>query len=55
MKGVTKGTLHGGDLTYPTDDQWIQVGHVRSLYIYPVKSMAGVKVDSFNTDKTGAR
>ena len=55
MKGVTRGTLHGGDLSYPTDDQWVAVGQVTSLYIYPVKSMAGVKVDSFNTAMTGAR
>jgi len=54
-EGVTRGTLVGSDLTLPGDDQWSQVGHVQSLYIYPVKSMAGVSVSSCSTDMTGAR
>ena len=37
------------------DDQWSQVGYVKSLYIYPVKSMAGIRVDTFNIEKTGPR
>ena len=38
-----------------TADQWQEVGQVQSLYIYPIKSMAGVRVDTFNVEKTGPR
>jgi len=53
--GVTRGTLVGSDLSLPGDDQWSQVGYVKSLYIYPVKSMAGVSVSNYSADMTGAR
>ena len=55
--GVTKGSLVGSDLSMPGPgaDQWQEVGQVQSLYIYPVKSMSGVRVDSFNVEKTGPR
>ena len=57
VKGVIKGSLVGSDLTLPGPgaDQWQEVGQVQSLYIYPVKSMAPVKVDSFSVEKTGPR
>ena len=57
VKGVIKGSLVGSDLTLPGPgaDQWQEVGQVQSLYIYPVKSMAPVKMDSFSVEKTGPR
>ena len=55
--GVTKGSLAGSDLSMPGSgaDQWQEVGQVQSLYIYPVKSMSGVRVETFNVEKTGPR
>ena len=56
-KGVIKGSLVGSDLSMPGPeaDQWQEVGQVQSLYIYPVKSMAPVRVDTFNVEITGPR
>ena len=42
-RGVTRGTLAGSDLTLPGAGDWAEVGEVARLYIYPVKSMAGVR------------
>ena len=54
-QGVTRGTLAGDDLTMPGAEDWAEAGTVASLYIYPVKSMAGVRVDTLTVDETGPR
>lgn len=43
-----------GDLTQPSGSDWVRVGVVTSLYIYPVKSLAAVKVQSFSAQQAGA-
>ena len=55
MQGVTRGTLTGDDLTMPGEGEWREAGAVDSLYIYPVKSMAPVRVDTFSVEQTGPR
>ena len=45
-RGVEKTALQG-DLGMPAT--WQEVGVVDQLYIYPIKSLAGVPVDSFTT------
>ena len=55
MQGVTRGTLAGDDLTMPGVGEWGEAGAVDSLYIYPVKSMAPVRVDTFSVEQTGPR
>ena len=55
MQGVTRGTLAGDNLTMPGAGEWDQVGEVAGLYIYPVKSMAPVRVDNFSVEDTGPR
>ena len=55
MQGVTRGTLAGDDLTMPGPGEWGEVGAVAGLYIYPVKSMAAVRVDTFSVEETGPR
>ena len=55
MQGVTRGTLTGDDLTMPGAGEWREAGAVASLYIYPVKSMAPVRVDTFSVEQTGPR
>ena len=47
--------LAGDDLTMPGAEDWAEAGTVASLYIYPVKSMAGVRVNTFTVDETGPR
>ena len=42
-RGVTRGTLAGSDLSLPGAGDWAEVGEVARLYVYPVKSMAGVR------------
>ena len=42
-RGVTRGTLAGSDLSLPGAGDWAEVGEVARLYIYPVKSLAGVR------------
>ena len=56
-QGVTRGTLagDGDDLTMPGAEDWAEAGTVAGLYIYPVKSMAGVRVDTFTVEETGPR
>jgi len=46
MPGVAKSALQG-DLSMPT--KWKAVGEVSKLYIFPVKSLAHVNVESFKT------
>ena len=41
-----------GDLKLP--EAWIPIGKVKKLFIYPVKSCKGLKVDSFITNKHAA-
>ena len=41
-----------GDLKLP--EAWIPIGKVKKLFIYPVKSCKGLKVDSFITSKHAA-
>ena len=41
-----------GDLKQPK--AWIPIGKVKKLFIYPVKSCKGLKVDSFITSKHAA-
>lgn len=48
MPGVSLAALQG-DLAKPGPGDWIQVGELQKLYIYPVKSAAGVPVDCFTT------
>ena len=55
MQGVTRGTLTGDDLTMPGVWEWREAGAVAGLYIYPVKSMAPVRVDTFSVEETGPR
>ena len=55
MQGVTRGTLTGDDLTMPGAGEWREAGAVAGLYIYPVKSMAPVRVDTFSVEETGPR
>ena len=55
MQGVTRGTLAGDDLTMPGSGEWMEAGAVAGLYIYPVKSMAAVRVDTFSVEETGPR
>ena len=52
-RGVARGSLTGGDLTMP--GEWGEAGEVTALYIYPIKSMAAVRVDSFRVHETGPR
>ena len=54
MKGVERGSLVDTDLTLPLADEWQDVGEVESLYIFPVKSLAGVSVDNIQVVSTGA-
>ena len=35
-------------------EAWIPIGKVKKLFIYPVKSCKGLKVDSFITSKHAA-
>ena len=44
--------LYVGDLKLP--EAWMPVGKVKKLFIYPVKSCKGLKVDSFLTSKHAA-
>ena len=55
MRGVEKGSLVDTDLTLPGEEEWEEVGQVECLYIYPVKSLAPVRVDSFTVENTGPR
>jgi len=43
-----------GDLSLPSQDGWREVGSVAALYLYPVKSLAGLAVSSFSVCDTGA-
>jgi len=52
MPGVTLGALTG-DLSPPTKDDWLKIGVVEKLYIYPVKSMAAVGVEQLTTGVSG--
>ena len=54
-RGVARGSLTGGDLTMPGAGEWGEAGVVTALYIYPIKSMAAVRVDSFRVHETGPR
>ena len=54
-RGVARGSLTGGDLTMPGAGEWREAGAVAGLYIYPVKSMAPVRVDTFSVEETGPR
>jgi hypothetical protein len=51
MPGVAKFALQG-DLSMPTE--WKAVGEVSKLNIFPVKSLAHVEVDNFNTGRFAA-
>ena len=46
MRGVEKSALKG-DLSQPRE--WREVGEVQQLYLYPVKSLSCVPVNSFTT------
>ena len=46
MRGVEKSALQG-DLSQPRE--WREVGEVQQLYLYPVKSLSCVPVNSFTT------
>eukprot|EP00092_Neocalanus_flemingeri_P037470 GFUD01040802.1.p1 GENE.GFUD01040802.1~~GFUD01040802.1.p1 ORF type:complete len:321 (-),score=104.77 GFUD01040802.1:296-1258(-) len=46
MPGVAKSALQG-DLSMPTE--WKAVGEVDKLFVFPVKSLAHVEVENFNT------
>ena len=46
MRGVEKSALEG-DLSQPRE--WREVGEVQQLYLYPVKSLSSVPVNSFTT------
>jgi len=52
MPGVALGALRG-DLNVPSDEEWVSVGEVSKLYLYPVKSLAHVQVTSMNLAKHG--
>eukprot|EP00088_Acartia_fossae_P071740 TRINITY_DN992_c0_g1_i4.p1 TRINITY_DN992_c0_g1~~TRINITY_DN992_c0_g1_i4.p1 ORF type:complete len:322 (+),score=66.12 TRINITY_DN992_c0_g1_i4:48-1013(+) len=52
MPGVALGALRT-DLNPPQDTDWVSVGRVEKLYLYPVKSLAHIEVTSMDLAQFG--
>jgi len=52
MPGVVLGAFRG-DLSVPADGDWVSVGRVEKLYLYPVKSLAHLEVKEMDLGQFG--
>ena len=46
VSGISRGRLEDGEPPGVSDESWTEAGKVEQLFIYPVKSMRGVSVQS---------